>query len=259
MGACDFTATSKLPNVSDAYNECVQLALHEYGHDGYNGTISTTNGYKVFSAKPVTQVEAEAIVEREMDNLSKWDACGAVAVSDAGDGPTRKVTRKVTLDNESADYELRQWADSPEGQAKLKLALKPGERLLRLTIIADERTYTHKKVRNYGAVERRFIAGMNRRITYPTFAEAEDAWINSLERAATAQAEHRAKYPGYGGSNHIAGEHTITEIVLRGGEAWRTKIVTTVKRKLTVELELVGPASPSSTFHHWLFFGWAAT
>lgn len=260
MGARDFRDSSKIADVAKAYDECVRQALFEYGHDGYNGTISTTSGYKVFSATPVTPQEAEAIIERELENLNKWDACGAIAISDAGEGPKRKVTRKVTLDHERSGYELHRWLDTAEGRAKFKLELKPGERIASVKVTADERTYAHKKVRNYGTVKRVFEIGSTGR-RFDSYEEAEQAVIAELEAAVAREAAYRAKYPDtqFSSMRSISGERQIREIVLRGDEDWRTKIVTTVKRKVTVEIELVGPASPSAKFDHWLFFGWAAT
>lgn len=46
MGATDFAIKSRGKSASDAYSRAVDIAEDEYGNDPYNGTISTTNGFK---------------------------------------------------------------------------------------------------------------------------------------------------------------------------------------------------------------------
>ena len=47
MGATDFgnLAVGRYKTASEAYNSLVEDALHDSGHDSYNGTISTTQGF----------------------------------------------------------------------------------------------------------------------------------------------------------------------------------------------------------------------
>ena len=54
MGAFDRTdfALGKYKSAREAYNELVEEAEHEYGHDGYNGTISTSDGFKMITEHP---------------------------------------------------------------------------------------------------------------------------------------------------------------------------------------------------------------
>ena len=44
MGAHDFQDLAFGKNAAEAYRAAIDAALHEFGHNGYNGTISTTNG-----------------------------------------------------------------------------------------------------------------------------------------------------------------------------------------------------------------------
>jgi len=44
MGASTFWDTATGKTLEEAYDKAVQSALFEYGHDSYNGTISTTRG-----------------------------------------------------------------------------------------------------------------------------------------------------------------------------------------------------------------------
>ena len=45
MGATDFRLTSRGVSVREAFQDAVEAAEHEHGHDSYNGTISTTQYY----------------------------------------------------------------------------------------------------------------------------------------------------------------------------------------------------------------------
>ena len=54
MGAIDQNelAIGRYKNASEAYNSLVETAEYEYGHDGYNGTISTSNGFRMIKKHP---------------------------------------------------------------------------------------------------------------------------------------------------------------------------------------------------------------
>jgi len=54
MGAFDRTdfALGRYKSAREAYNELIKEAEHEYGHDGYNGTISTSDGFKMITEHP---------------------------------------------------------------------------------------------------------------------------------------------------------------------------------------------------------------
>ena len=47
MGACQFEVRSTGKTIEEAYRKACEIAEDEYGHqDGYNGTISTTDGFR---------------------------------------------------------------------------------------------------------------------------------------------------------------------------------------------------------------------
>ena len=89
MGAWDFNVTkiAKTPKV--AYNEAVEGAEYEHGHDGYNGTISTTAEYYFFDKQPRWWTKKfddweDKILEEGCNGkrglVQKWGACGCVEV-----------------------------------------------------------------------------------------------------------------------------------------------------------------------------------
>lgn len=54
MGAIDKTdfAIGRFKNAEEAYIECCAEAHFQYGHDAYNGTISTSDGFRMIKEHP---------------------------------------------------------------------------------------------------------------------------------------------------------------------------------------------------------------
>lgn len=81
MGATTFTITAQGNNVKEVFNELVEEALNMYGHDPYNGTISTTSlANEVHLPKKVQNAKNKnkAINELLMDDedfgfIHKWE------------------------------------------------------------------------------------------------------------------------------------------------------------------------------------------
>jgi hypothetical protein len=81
MGATSFMQTQKGLDLKQAYRDAVENALHFYGHDSYNGTISTTSGVREFSYTkskqfPTPQSYADHLIETNA--VSKWGVAGAI-------------------------------------------------------------------------------------------------------------------------------------------------------------------------------------
>jgi hypothetical protein len=91
MGATSFTNEYRgTATLKEAYGELVDQAFYEYGHDPYNGTISTTSGCIVDPGctTPVDLAVAEKRAQfwdREMDEKEitpqKWEAAFAVPLT----------------------------------------------------------------------------------------------------------------------------------------------------------------------------------
>jgi len=45
-------AIGRFKNAGEAYNKLVEEAEYEHGHDAYNGTISTSDGFKMVKEHP---------------------------------------------------------------------------------------------------------------------------------------------------------------------------------------------------------------
>jgi len=73
MGASSFYTVTEAENAGQAYKTLVQEALYQYGQDPYNGTISTTNGFKMIAIKP--DETPRDICLRAEDLAEKWGDC----------------------------------------------------------------------------------------------------------------------------------------------------------------------------------------
>ncbi|WP_137726372.1 hypothetical protein [Prescottella subtropica] len=79
MGAHSFDETIYTDaNAEDAYRELVEQAVHEHGHDGYNGTISTTSGVSVVRTASLRLKDAQKLGDGRLEMLSKWGNCEAI-------------------------------------------------------------------------------------------------------------------------------------------------------------------------------------
>jgi hypothetical protein len=77
MGAESFTHEKKSKSASDAFYELVEQAEYEYGHQMYNGTISTcTLGGCKLTLKGITEENKDKAYNfiDENDNGEKWRA-----------------------------------------------------------------------------------------------------------------------------------------------------------------------------------------
>ena len=78
MGAHNFHDQQYGATAEEAYKDAVESAFYDYGHDPYNGTISTTHGFVMIPLNEGESVDEWA--ERMMDHpdVSKWAECGCV-------------------------------------------------------------------------------------------------------------------------------------------------------------------------------------
>lgn len=73
MGAHNFEASVYAPTAADGYKMLVDEAVYDHGHDAYNGTISTTHGFKIVRLR-----EGESSNDwfsRVLDLTEKWGDC----------------------------------------------------------------------------------------------------------------------------------------------------------------------------------------
>jgi hypothetical protein len=120
MGACDFRHYEPGTYLQDAYRTAVRNATDEFGSDGYNGTISTTNGAVLGTRQAMTRLEANRFADDHLDDCKKWENAGAVAVLDDSCVQARVVEVTATLPG-GLEWEGRRKAlDDAAAQVTLK-------------------------------------------------------------------------------------------------------------------------------------------
>jgi hypothetical protein len=84
MGACQFKERSSGKTAEEAYKRICEIAENEYGHqDGYNGTISTTDGFRdeteLYNKSKFNDVSAYIHNRFDSHAMNKRD-CSAICV-----------------------------------------------------------------------------------------------------------------------------------------------------------------------------------
>lgn len=93
MGGCDFHVRRAARTAEEAYRSLVEEALYESGHDPYNGTISTTSGFR--EVTPPAGEALDSFIERTLDAAAdddnrpgaKWGRAACVDLGPSSTGP----------------------------------------------------------------------------------------------------------------------------------------------------------------------------
>lgn len=254
MGAHDFTDIVRgIADVSDAYQHAVEQALNEYGHDAYNGTISTTAGCTRIPGPPLSRSLAEKrayeIMDGEMEKyaISKWGNAGAIPLL-ASSGEVEERSKKVTLDAvEFASYEQG-------NRDVINNELRPlkGYEILDWRISETDLTTKVKTSATDGERETRYlIEGSRQHNTWET-GFASQAEARAYIDKAVREQEVR---PGWSRANESWG---IYAMVRRADGSPLVTTKRTVKRAvLTVTYRMEKQVQGGQD--GWLFFGMAAS
>jgi len=78
MGAHSFHDAAVGQLAAEAYRAAVDAAYYEYGHDAYNGTISTTSGYIEIPLEEGESIDDWAQRVIDDDRVRKWENCAVV-------------------------------------------------------------------------------------------------------------------------------------------------------------------------------------
>lgn len=82
-GAESFINVAYGDSAQECFDELVQEAQYQYGHDPYNGTISTQQGYNVLKMHFNSRKEAECYADMNIDSVQKYH-CEAVKFTENG-------------------------------------------------------------------------------------------------------------------------------------------------------------------------------
>ena len=118
MGANEFFTRSRGKDIGDAYQNAVDEAAYEYGHqEGYSGQINCTTGYidmtKVYKS---SKKDLNKFIEDNWKNLSKFSPCWAICVKKPVEN-TNKIKSQVEHTVESGTkkwllkYVVKQYND----------------------------------------------------------------------------------------------------------------------------------------------------
>jgi len=80
MGACSFEVIYVAKTAQEAYNNAVEDAIFEDGHNPYNGTISTTDGFSMAKDAPRYGTKKFQEWESEKDEAMEKRSCLCVEV-----------------------------------------------------------------------------------------------------------------------------------------------------------------------------------
>jgi hypothetical protein len=82
MGCHNFFTSTYGETAEEAYKDAVDQARYDYGHDPYNGTISTTSGFVLIPIKEDESVEEWEGRIMEDKQVQKWEDCACAAAPD---------------------------------------------------------------------------------------------------------------------------------------------------------------------------------
>jgi hypothetical protein len=89
MGATDFITIGSGDSAEVAYREAKRQAQYESGHDSYNGTISTTNGFFMLSTPDGLIKEGKIVrgnllsfVDENIEKTEKWGNCACISIGE---------------------------------------------------------------------------------------------------------------------------------------------------------------------------------
>ena len=83
MGAETFYEKIKSNSMTQGYRDAVENAQFEAGHDSYNGTISTTSGYKdVTNDFKRSNLSLDKFIDLNIDKCQKWGNAWGICITE---------------------------------------------------------------------------------------------------------------------------------------------------------------------------------
>lgn len=252
MGTVGYTEFIKRdeqnPDAKTAYRNICREKCWEDGNEYDSGHIGLSEGMVMLTSAILPRHEAEVLGRRHEDATRKNDAAGCVAV---GQPKVKNRTAKRTITMTTTGHPTA--ADLPASM------VKPGERVAKIAVVSDDRTYAHKVIRNRGAASRVFVVvdqWGKAQGEFTSIQAAADAITAARDASIQRDAEYRAKY---GNELHNDfGALTIREEVRRDG-TFAAEVVTTLTRKVAVEVTRETFVSAATVIDGWLFMGNAAS
>lgn len=106
MGAVTFQVSANGENAKDAYDNAIEAAIHEYGNDTYNGTISTTLGFSDVTERfKNSGKNLSDFISSEYEKLGKRD-CLCVCIKE----PKENKNKIKTQVKHNIEEGTKKWA-----------------------------------------------------------------------------------------------------------------------------------------------------
>lgn len=148
MGACQFINKGRGKSMKDVYNDLVAEAISEYGHDSYNGKISTTHGYQdITNEWKASKQDIRTFISKKLEDANKYDCFGVCVVPPKVNSNKTKSqvehivtpgTKKWVLKYVVFDYDHEVGKFAMKGDA-VKAARAHTEKTLRSTSVVMEK------------------------------------------------------------------------------------------------------------------------
>ena len=253
MGATDFRDFQPGRSLGSAYSAAVAEATREWGSDPYNGSISTTDGYRQIVHTPMTRNGAEFYAELHIEDAQKWGS--ALAIPVAADSAFRFSDASFTI-TLPAEKPVLDWDGKPTGrteqtsryeliEAGRKEALsRYGSRVHAVAVAESLKTKIVVSQPAVGRSVTRWVFDNVGRTTY------HDTKAHAITAAKTALEAGEWK-------NEI-GIQAVRYFPDAGTETVATVKRATVAATATVTVTLATPTTSTPEIAGWMFFGLAA-
>ena len=276
MGATDFTTVTWTDaDMPAAYRAACDDAVHEYGYEPYNGTISTTSGVsRVLNGHTMTEQGAQTVAGWLNDGVAgdarahKWeDAKGIAIASDAAFTFTTKTLRfnlddlreyvnerAAQLDGEWARNNLRETLEErPSAMLWEFAAAKVSQAVALHTVHAVSTDFTPK----FSLVTQRSSVPA---VTRYEVVGGDGAVVHTADTRALANAFVRAALTSESPRFTELGVRAVkAHSDMPNGVVSRTsRKVTSAKVTITVTVATPRAKTPADARKGWLFYGVAS-
>lgn len=235
-----------------AYGKAVDEALHEHGHDSYNGSISTTRGVRALRVEPLPKKVAQRLASTftNAPGVEKWGDAGAILVG-TEDSFTR--TKHVKNINTSRNHGWEVVADVIDS---LEATCGPAEWVEDVRIIDEKPRWKIIQSRTNGRVKTLYEVRRGKN-TLGRFEKRAEAVKTAKDMAASWLKSGEEQ--GLSSYASVPAAFTVHAVCLNDAEndcvaAFAPALQ---DRKVRVEITMAR-AKPRVARAGWLFCYWAA-
>jgi hypothetical protein len=177
MGACQFKTRSTGKTAEEAYKIACEIAEEEYGHqEGYNGTISTTHGFRDETElyKKSKFNDVSAYIRDRFESMNKRDCCSICLQQPVGNKNKTKSQVEHIVTPGTKKWVLKYVVYNSEDQIIASCDTK-GE------AVTKGRAYTEKHQRSTHVCMEKSLEKGNRAVAKITYKKApnerDGEWI----------------------------------------------------------------------------------